>query len=278
MGRDRRRSGFLLPGIFLTVLTCLGVVALIASATGVLPDEVPILRAAGGKQRRAVVATAPASPSRTAPPRASAPPPATTAPPAGPTARPTRTASGGGGPTAGPTAKATTAPTTAPPAPACKAGSATVTAVADAYVDQNSPATNYGNAATNLVTSRNKGRNRRTLVRFALPAVPKGCTVTGGTLKVTAREATGRRIVASRASRAWDEGAVTWANAPGASGSGVSATVSSKSVAWTLSPAMLTAYGFVLADGTENAGGAGEQTGFVARTGSAPPTLTVRWA
>lgn len=301
--RRRRRSGFLLPGILLTVLTCLGVIALIASATGVLPDEVPILRAAGGGKRRAIVATAQPTATRPPAPRPSSAPPATSGPTVaptgssgGPTTGPTRRpgepttgptgggTGGGGGPTSGP---ATTppspkppAPKPQPPAPTCKAGSATVTAVADAYVDQNAPTTNFGGSGTNQVTSRDKERNRRTLVRFALPAVPKGCTVTGGTLTLTARDATGRRIVVNRASRAWDEGSVTWASAPATTGSGTTATVSGPSVAWSLSAATVTgaAYGFVLRDAAENAQGSGFQTGFASRSGAGAPTLTVRWA
>jgi len=262
----RERTGLLLPGIVLTVLACVGVIVLVASATGVLPDEIPVLRAADGAARRSTDVSAPPATPR---PSAAASPTASPSPSATPSTR-TRDRSR---PVAGPTV----APTTAAPA-ACKAGSATVTAVADTYVDQSQPAKNFGRERTLVARSR-KDRNSRVLVRFALPVVPKGCTVRGGTLTMTARDATGRKLVAAPASRGWSESSVTWSSAP-APGGGVSATASSARVVWSFSAATVTGArnGFVVRDAAEDAKGSGVQTGFASRDGSGAPTLTIRWS
>ena len=279
MRRERReRSGFLLPGILLTALACVGVVILIMSAAGVLPDEMTVLHTSGGGGARRSTSVPVAAPQTPAPSRT---------PSASPTATPTRTGDPTrtpGGPTttpAGPTPTPTVTPTrtpTVPPPPACKAGSATVTAVADSFVFQGAPTRNYGRDQTLTVASRDKSRNGRALVRFAAFKVPAGCTVRGVTLAMRAREATGRRILVAPATKAWDESTVTWQNGPWPTGRAAGATVSGPNVAWSIAPESLTAYGFVVYDATENAGGAGAQTGFASRDGRGAPMLTVRWA
>lgn len=278
---QRKRSGFLLPGIVLTALACIGVVMLIASAVGVLPDELPVLRSSRTAPRRNANVTVPPpttrppSPTKSATPSFSPSPTRSATPsPTGP--RPTVTAS--------PTRTATVAPTTRPPAttpppPSCKPGSATATAVADAYVDQDKPTQNYGTSDTLLVRSRERQRNTRAVLRFPMPTVPKGCTVTGGTLTMTALDVTGRRLLVARGTKAWAESSVTWGNGPWPTGSATGATVSSTRVVWSLPASTVTsAYGLVVYDSAENARGAGVQTRLASRTARGAPTLTIRWA
>jgi hypothetical protein len=180
---------------------------------------------------------------------------------------------------------APTSPSTASPAPtspACRAGSATLAATADAYVDQALPDRSYGAAANLLVTSRGRERNRRALVRFALPAIPSGCTLSSATFTLTAKQASGRRLVVARAASAWTE-SVTWNTAPAVTGASIGATVTGTTVSWTVTSlvsAMRSAgtYGFVIRDASEDARGVGAQTDFAARTAGSGPVLTVRWS
>ncbi|HEX8001609.1 MAG TPA: DNRLRE domain-containing protein [Mycobacteriales bacterium] len=272
-----RRRGFLLPGFLLTLLACLGVTAIVLHASGTLPEAVPILRT-GAAPRRTNGVTVPPSPTRTASPPVTAAPGGTAGPgrTAGPewTAGPGRTAAPGR--TAGPVVPTATPPGT-PPAtvPPCRAGAATVRAVADAYVDQASPGKSFGTADRVVVASRDRDRNARGLVRFALPAVPEGCTLRGATLTMTTPDPTGRRVLVARAARAWSE-SVTWATAPAPAGAATGATVSSATVRWSLPASAVSANGFVLWDAAENARGAGATTAFASRA-SRPATLTVRW-
>lgn len=278
----RNANGVLLSGILLTVLACLGVVVLFLAGAPVT-EHLPGFSVAadrGSRRPNAAVSVEPTptpsptpSPTRTtAAPRTRTPvrpePTRTTKP------APTRTTTNPE-PKPRPTATRTTA--------SCRAGSATVFAVADTYVDQASARQNFGGDNNLQVTSRDKGRNRRALVRFALPSVPNGCTLRSATLAMTARDVTQRRVVVSRAARAWNEYGVTWATAPGTTGTATGATVSRNRVAWdvTAHVAGMRSYGnhgFVLRDAAENTKGSGTQTGFAARTSKAPPTLTLRWS
>lgn len=271
----RNANGVVLSGVLLTVLACLGVVLLFVAGAP-LTEHLPGFSVAadrGGRRPHAAVSVAP-SPSPT-PTRTTAPP--RTQQPVRP--EPARTAK----PTATQTAKPKPKPTATRTAARCTAGSATVRAVADTYVDQASARQNFGRDNTLQVTSRDKGRNRRTLLRFALPTVPDGCALRSATLAVTARDVTQRRIVVSRAARGWNEYGVTWATAPGATGTATGATVSRGRVAWDVTAHVMgmRTYGndgFVLRDAAENTKGKGQQTGFASRTSKTPPTLTIRWA
>ena len=98
-------------------------------------------------------------------------------------------------------------------------GTQTVAANEDAYVDENAPTANYGNAASLQIQSRQGGRNRRTLVHFSLPSAPF-CSVTSATLRLWATAATaGRTLQAYQAATPWTEGTVTWLTQPLATGS-----------------------------------------------------------
>lgn len=270
----RRSSGLLLPGLVLTFVATFGVVVLFAVGAPVIPGTSPGVPVSG--QSRNGTSISVPSPSPTPAPTQSATersaPPRTTPPSTRGTATATRK----------PAVRPSSPAVTVPPAPSCRAGSATVPAVADAYVDQAAPNRNYGNEGMLAVASRDKGRNRRALVRFAFPAVPKGCTLRSATLSLTPNEASGRRVLVSRASRSWSEGGVTWASAPSPAGAAVSAAVSGKRVSWNVTAHVLTmrsgsSFGFVLRDAAESRKNVA-QTAFADRSTRKAPTLTLRWS
>ncbi len=102
----------------------------------------------------------------------------------------------------------------------------TLSAAADAWIDQNSPATNKGSDSILKVVSKQPGDNTRALVRFSLPAAPEGCVLDSATLRLYAASAAGgRTLQALRLAGGWTEGGVTWANQPATSGA--AATVAS---------------------------------------------------
>jgi hypothetical protein len=172
-----------------------------------------------------------------------------------------------------------TGPPPPPPPPACKAGSATARPVADSYLDQADPTRNHGADDTLQVASRGGSRNRRTVLRFPSFTVPKGCRVTGGTLTMKALQASGRRLLVAPATKAWDEGTVSWSNGPWPTGTATGATVSSATVMWSLPASTVTSpYGFVIYDSAENARGDGEQTNLAGRTARGAPALVIRWS
>ena len=106
----------------------------------------------------------------------------------------------------------------APPSPVTAATLVTVTASADAFVVKSSPASNKGTASTLRI--RNAGKV--SYVRFNVPVLPAGETVSAATLQVAATTgsqcAQGVEVVRA-ANDTWIEGAITWANQPGTTGS-----------------------------------------------------------
>ena len=84
-------------------------------------------------------------------------------------------------------------------------GSQLVAPAADSYVDQGSPTANNGTSADLFVQSKSGNANKRTLVRFNLPSIPAGCSLTGATLKLfSTAEITGRTIDVYRADAGLD--------------------------------------------------------------------------
>jgi hypothetical protein len=148
----------------------------------------------------------------------------------------------------------------------CSAGTVTVGSVADSWVLQSSSSSNHKTDSVLKVESKNGNQNARALVRFELPAIPAGCTVTGASLRLYAGSATtGRTLRALRVTANWTESGVTWSNQP-ATTSTAAATVASGS-GWrqwsvlTQVQAMYTGtnYGFLIRDATENTNGGREQ-------------------
>lgn len=162
-------------------------------------------------------------------------------------------------------------------------GSQTVTASADSWVDQSSPATNKGNDSALLVTSKSGNANTRALVQHSLPSVPAGCTVTAAKLRLYDSSPTaGRTIEAVPNSAAWTENGVTWANQPSTTGAAANATSTGAVgfMEWTVTSQVQSMYsgsnhGFRVRDATEDAA-AGPMQSFRSReAGSTPPELVV---
>ena len=103
---------------------------------------------------------------------------------------------------------------------------AVLTAGSDTYANQAATATNYGTQAFVDVQSQTASKNRRTYLRFDLTTLPGGATIHSATLQFTlgVAPAASRTMQLRRASSAWVETTLTWANMPAVSGT-VSGTV-----------------------------------------------------
>jgi hypothetical protein len=165
-------------------------------------------------------------------------------------------------------------------------GTQTVTADADAFARQASAGTNFGALTTLRVQSGQTliiilaPDNERSLVHFALPAVPAHCTVTGATLRLNASSASaGRTLQAFRASAAWTETAVTWSNQPGTTGSAAATASGTGWREWDVTTQAQAMYagsnhGFVIRDAQEGSVLTAAQV-FSSREGANPPQLLV---
>ena len=157
-------------------------------------------------------------------------------------------------------------------------GTTTVTSDADTFVDEAQPTVNHGTRGTMYINSEKPVANRRALVRFPLPAVPAGCTVTQASMRLGAMSAdTARTLEAYRAAATWDEATVTWTDQPAVTGVAASAAAGTYPTFNVLSQVQAmyagTNTGFVVQDATENAGGAGRTQWMGTREGA--PRLLV---
>ncbi|WP_432937985.1 right-handed parallel beta-helix repeat-containing protein [Kribbella sp. CA-253562] len=165
----------------------------------------------------------------------------------------------------------------------CDEANVTLTAVADSWVDEQSPLENFGALPDLTVRSSSPGADARTLVRFGQPgALPAGCELTSATLRLNAESGdAGRTLAAVPVDSAWNETAVTWNNQPPATGPAVNATSGSGFREWNLTSqfaAVLAGgpnHGFLIRDTAEEADPAAEQN-FTSRQAdqdpAAPPT------
>ncbi|PZF81772.1 right-handed parallel beta-helix repeat-containing protein [Jiangella anatolica] len=158
----------------------------------------------------------------------------------------------------------------------------TVPANADAWFEQASPSTNKGEDSVLKVLSKSSNQNVRAAVRFALPAPPSGCEVTGATLRVYSDSAvSGRTLQAQRAAAAWTETGITWASQPSVVGAAASAPSGTGWRTWTVTEQVLAMYapganhGFVLRDATEGASAGPEQSFHSREKGENTPQLVV---
>jgi hypothetical protein len=158
-------------------------------------------------------------------------------------------------------------PTAAPATPTPTATSAaascttvTVAANADAWIDQNSSSNNFGSDSILKVQAKD-GNNFRAVVRFALPAVPSGCTVQSATLRLySPSSASGRTIQVLRITGNWAENSVTWANQPATNGTAVTTGSGNGYRQWNVTTLVQTMYagsnnGFLIRDASEGGGG-----------------------
>jgi hypothetical protein len=104
-------------------------------------------------------------------------------------------------------------------ATAAYADTCQTTSVADAYVSQQQPSTNFGTATT-LQTDKRGGKNRQSLVQFNLTCIPAGATGISVKLRVLASSVLsgGPRLGAYGALNTWTETGVNWNNRPGSEG------------------------------------------------------------
>jgi predicted ribosomally synthesized peptide with SipW-like signal peptide len=146
-------------------------------------------------------------------------------------------------------------------------GSQTVTAGADAWIDQAAPSSNLGADSVLKVTTKGPNLNTRALVQFNLPSLPAGCSVTTATLRMHNKSpVSGRTLAAYANSAAWTENGVTWANQPGTTGSASTAATPSSAgwMQWDVTSQVQGMYsgsnnGFSVRDQTENGPGVEQQ-------------------
>jgi hypothetical protein len=110
----------------------------------------------------------------------------------------------------------------------------TLPAVADAWIDQNSPNANQGSATVLDVRSYDTDRNRRALVRSDLSGLPAGPTILSATLSLYASivPSTSRTYGLRRITTDWSESGVTWNTAPAGHPTFSSATSTPASAGW----------------------------------------------
>jgi hypothetical protein len=133
----------------------------------------------------------------------------------------------------------------------------TLTATADAWIDQGSSTSNKGSDSILKVMSKSGG-NLRALLRFNLPTMPEGCSVETATLRINAKSAAGgRTIEALQLTGSWTEGAVTWANQPQTTGTAVTTSSGTGYLEWSVAGMVQAMYtsannGFLIRDAAEN--------------------------
>lgn len=138
---------------------------------------------------------------------------------------------------------------------------ATVVAAADTFVRRDAPSAAHGSDAALTVRSR-YGADARALVRFALPPVPQGCTLTGAKLRMYATTyASGRTLRATPLGAAWDERTVSWSSQPASTGTAASTSARAGWVEWTVTGQVGAMYsgrnnGFQVRDASESGSGA----------------------
>lgn len=166
-------------------------------------------------------------------------------------------------------------------------GSQLVPAIADSYVVQDSPGSTAGTASTLMVQAKSGNANRRTLIRFNLPSIPSGCTLTGATLKLHSTAATTGRTIdvyQAAATPAWTETGVTWPTAPAPAGPASSRAAATGALTWDVTAQTQAMYsgtnnGYIFRDATEDSTTTSSQT-FQSREGSTntqDPELRVTW-
>lgn len=161
-------------------------------------------------------------------------------------------------------------------------GTSTVTASADSWIDQSSPANNAGADSVLKVTSKASNQNTRAVVQFSMPSQPSGCSVISATLRLNNQAPfAGRTLQALQISAAWTENGVTWTNQPITTGSPATTTTTSTAgwMQWTVTTQVQsiytgTNYGFQISDQTEGFAGGAEQQ-LKSKEGSNPPELIV---
>jgi hypothetical protein len=170
-----------------------------------------------------------------------------------------------------------------PPGCASPGSQTLTTPSADSWIDESDPTKNNGTDSNLYVQTKTPNLNQRTLVTFALPALPAGCSVTSATLQLYAKSSEGTRTIeAYRAASSWSEATVTWNNRPGTTGAPATSASGSGWRSWSVTSLVQSMYstanhGFVLKDQTEEVGSFKQN--YVSRE-DAPndPQLVVSWS
>jgi hypothetical protein len=167
-------------------------------------------------------------------------------------------------------------------APVDCGGPVTVSASADAWIDQNSSSNNFGSDSILKVQSKS-GNNFRALVRFTLPAAPAGCVVQSAKLRLYAASyKSGRTLQALRINAAWTEGGVTWSNQPATTGTAATTSSGSGYREWDVASQVQAMYdtganyGFLIRDASEGADA--EQQFHSREKGESVPQLVITFA
>lgn len=160
---------------------------------------------------------------------------------------------------------------------------ATLTAVADAWIEQNSPSNNKSSDSVLKVRSKVSSNNARTLVRFTLPTIPAGCRVAAAKLRLFSDSArTGRTLQAIRVTGSWSESGLTWNNQPTSGGSAASVGSGTGWREWNVilhieeMYASGASHGFLIRDASE--GNDAEQSSHSREKGSNRPQLVIHFS
>jgi hypothetical protein len=155
----------------------------------------------------------------------------------------------------------------------------TLSANADAWIEQSSPSNNKGTDSVLKVMSKS-GSNLRALVGFTLPTAPQGCVVDTATLRLYAgSSASGRTLQALLLNGAWTENAVTWQNQPATTGAAATTQSATGYMQWNVATIVQAMYsagtsnGFLIRDAVEDQDA--EQQIYSREKGENPPQLVL---
>ena len=119
--------------------------------------------------------------------------------------------------------------------PVAKVGADTFYPSADAYVDENFPAQNYGTSTWLVLGRSQSGLGTQVLVRFLTPrSIPPGATINSAELYVNNARGTGpdETIGVYNVTADWVESTVTWSNRPGHGRTPYDSVVVGTAAAW----------------------------------------------
>jgi hypothetical protein len=154
---------------------------------------------------------------------------------------------------------------------------ATIFSTADAYLQEAAPTANFG-TGSDMFVNPTSGASMRGVVKFALPTLGAGCTVTAATLRLNNHGSAGGSIDVDLASTSWAEGSVTWNNVT-YTGTAANSTAVTGWQEWAVTGHVISQYttnnGFVVRDHLET-GGTGPIY-YTRESGANAPQLIVTW-
>jgi len=171
----------------------------------------------------------------------------------------------------------------------CAPGTATVTASADTYVDQDDATGTFGGQSVMKVRARIVlgvlVASANGLVKFDLPTIPDLCSVTTATLRLNASTSSvsTRTLQALRIDSAWTEGAVTWNTRPSTTGAAANTSSGTGYLEWAVTSQVTSMYsgpnyGFLVRDsGSVALLGSFEQQFTSREAGTNPPQLVITY-